>query len=410
MTGIHRNLQQKIALLLEKFPVVTILGARQVGKTTLAKQVVPDWKYVDLENPNDVERILHDPVFYFQQYPRHLIIDEAQTYPELFKVLRSCVDEKRQEKSRFLLTGSSSPEFLSHISESLAGRVAIVDLGPLKANEFYQKPLSDFYQLFQKKLSADFFKTLKPQCTSQQMQLLWLKGGYPEPLLEDDAIFQQQWMDNYRNTYINRDIARLFPKLNRFAFQRFLQILCKLSGTIINKSDLGRAIEVSEGTIREYLTIVSGTFLWRVLPSFEKNIVKSIIKMPKGYLCDTGLLHYLLRIATFDELYENPIIGQSFEGFVTEEIIRGLQATLVTNWQVNYYRTRNGAEIDLILTGPFGMLPIEIKYGVTPNLKSLRTLIQFVKEHHLAFGMVINQSEEVAWLTPEVVQVPVGCI
>lgn len=411
MTGINRNIQAKVSSLLEKFPIVSILGARQVGKTTLAKQVAPDWKYVDLESPADFERIHHDPAFFFQQYPKHIIIDEAQSYPDLFKVLRSCVDEKRQEKGRFLLTGSSSPELLSHISESLAGRVALVELGTLKANEYYQKPQSNFYQLFNQKLSATLLTNeLKPQLTAKQMQHVWFRGGYPEPLLENDPLFQQQWMENYRDTYINRDIAKLFPRLNKFAFQRFLQILCKLSGTIINKSDLARSIEVSETTIREYLAIATGTFLWRVLPSFEKNIVKSIIKMPRGYLSDSGLLHYLLRLSTIEELYEDPVVGHSFEGFVIEEIIKGLQATLVTNWQAHYYRTRNGAEIDLILTGPFGTLPIEIKYGSSPNIRQLSTLIDFVKEHRLPFGLLINQSNTIEWLTPEIIQLPVGCL
>lgn len=410
MIGVKRNLSEKMTTLLESFPVVALLGARQVGKTTLAKQIAPGWKYIDLEKLQDFERISHDPDFFFQQNPTHIIIDEAQSYPDLFKVLRSSIDEHRNEKGRFLLTGSSSPALLSQISESLAGRIAILELGTLKANEFYQKPLSPFYQLFQKKLSSHFLKELKPQLTSSQMQVLWLKGGYPEPLLEDNALFQQQWMENYRETYIHRDIAQLFPRLNRVAFQRFLQVLCKLSGTIINKSDLARAIEVSEGTIREYMAIAAGTFLWRVLPSYEKNILKSIIKMPKGHLTDTGLLHYLLRFGTLDDLYENAMVGHSFEGFVIEEIIKGLQATFVTNWQTNYYRTRNGAEIDLILSGPFGILPIEIKYGTTVKMKQLSALTQFIKEHNLPFGLVINQSDTIEWLTPEIIQMPVGCL
>jgi predicted AAA+ superfamily ATPase len=410
MIGIKRNLHHKISDLLEKFPAVAILGPRQVGKTTLAQQVCPEWNYIDLENPNDYERLLHDPIFYFSQYPQHVIIDEAQAYPEIFNVLRSCIDKERQIKGRFLITGSSSPELLRHTSETLAGRVAIVTLGTLKVNEYYQKPLSDLYNIFYTKLSVSNLPLITPQFSAQEVHKPWLNGGYPEPLLANDELYSQQWMENYRDTYVNRDVARLFPKLNRFAFQRFLQILCKLSGTIINKSDLARSLEISEGTVREYLTIVAGTFLWRVLPSYEKNILKSVIKMPKGHLTDSGLLHFLLRLSTLNELYENPIIGNSFEGFVIEEIIKGLQATKVTNWEAHYYRTRNGAEIDLILAGPFGLLPIEIKYGSRTKIKQLTALIQFVKEHHLPFGMVVNQSEAMEWLTPQIIQIPVGCL
>jgi predicted AAA+ superfamily ATPase len=217
-------------------------------------------------------------------------------------------------------------------------------------------------------------------------------------------------MENYRDTYINRDIASLFPRLNKITYRRFLTILSKLSGTIINKRDLGRALEVNEGTAKEYLSIAEGTFLWRSLSSFERNIIKSIIKMPKGYMRDTGLLHYLTRINSLEDLIEDPLVGNSFESFVIEEILKGLEATFVTNWSPHYYRTKNGAEIDLLLDGPFGLLPIEIKYGASVKSKQLTTLSQFIDEHNLPFGMVINQSSSVEWLSPTIVQIPVGWI
>jgi hypothetical protein len=325
-------------------------------------------------------------------------------------MLRGIVDNKRSEKGRFIITGSSSPELLSHISETLAGRIGILELGTLKANEYYQKPLSPFYRLFTEKLSSKCVVSGPAPLSPTEMQLVWFKGGYPEPLLDHHAKFHMRWMENYRNTYVNRDIARLFPRLNIIAYRRFLTILSKLSGTIINKRDLARAIEVSEPTVKEYINILEGTFLWRSLPSFEKNIVKSIVKMPKGYLRDTGLLHYLTRIGSFEELFEDPLVGFSFEAFVVEELLKGLQATSVANWEPYYYRTRNGAEIDLILDGPFGLLPIEIKYGTSVRLKQLTALIQFVEEHNLPLGMVINQSESIEWINPKIVQIPVGWI
>lgn len=309
-----------------------------------------------------------------------------------------------------MLTGSSSTEFLTKVSESLAGRVAIVELGTLKANEYYDQPLSPFYDVFFAKLDAARVPTTLPPMTSDQMQRIWLKGGYPEPVLQGDETFYQQWMENYHSTYINRDIAQLFPRLNKIAYRRFLTTLSKLSGTIINKAAFASAIEVSENTIKEYLSIADGTFLWRPLPSFEKNIVKSVIKMPKGYIRDTGLLHYLLQVVDLESLHSDPIVGSSFEAFVIEEIIKGLSATTVTNWRAHYYRTRNQAEIDLILEGPFGVLPIEIKYGSHTRMKELLTLSEFVKEFSLPFGVLINQSDRVEWLTPHIVQLPVGWI
>ena len=390
------------------FPAVVILGPRQAGKTTLTRQLMPDWHYADLEDPSDFDRISHDPKFFFEQHPHNLIIDEAQEFPQIFKTLRGIIDADRQKKGRFVITGSSSPELLGHASETLAGRVAIIELGTFKVNEIYQKPLSPFYKLFENKLLKENLPSGASPINRDQLQNVWLKGGYPEPVMAQDPHFYSQWMEQYRNTYINRDIAQLFPKLNKIAYRRFLTTLSKLSGTIINKRDIAGAIEVSEGTIKNYLDIADGTFLWRQLPSFEKNILKSVIKMPKGHIRDTGLLHFLLQINDLEKLQADPIVGSSFEGFIIEEIVKGLQATTVTNWSAHYYLTRNRAEIDLILDGPFGILPIEIKYGSHTKIRNLTALASFVKEQNLPFGIVINQADKPAWLTPEIYQLPGG--
>ena len=270
MRGIKRNLEAKLFHLLEQFPAVVILGARQVGKTTLCREMFPNWGYYDLENPNDFERIQHDPTFFFQQHSHSIILDEAQILPLLFSTLRGVIDQDRARKGRFLITGSSSPELLNHISESLAGRVAIVELGTLKANEYYNNSLSSFYDLFRDKINKRNLVEGPAPLSNKNMQMIWLRGGYPEPVLTAGNDFFNQWMENYRNTYINRDVARLFPRLNKLAFQRFLTILSKLSGTLINKSDVGRTIEISESSVREYLSIIEGTFIWRSLSSYKK--------------------------------------------------------------------------------------------------------------------------------------------
>lgn len=402
-----RNIFNKINKLLEMFPAVAIIGARQSGKTTLAKALRPEWRYVDLEKPSEFNRLELDTEFFLQQNPDNIIIDEAQLIPKIFNVLRGTIDENRNQKGRFLITGSSSPELLKNISESLAGRIATVELGTLKANEVFAKPCSSFYEIFQEKLSVDSVNHLaKPILTLKEIQYAWIKGGYPEPVLKKSKEFYLQWMENYENTYIYRDIARLYPRLNKIAYQRFLTMLCKLSSTILNKSEVARSLEVSEGSVREFLTIAQGTFLWRQLLSYEKSKTKSIIKMPKGHICDSGLLHSLLRITDEEQLYTDPIVGHSFEGFVIEEIIKGLQATMLTHWSAYYYRTRSGAEIDLILEGPFGTLPIEIKYGTTVTTKHLKSLEDFIDSQKLPFGLVINQSKEACWLTRKIFQLP----
>lgn len=405
-----RNLAEKLKKLLGLFPVVVILGARQCGKTTLAKSVTEQWKYVDLENPDDLERVTHDPLFFFKQFPNHIIFDETQSYPELFNILRGVIDADRHQKGRFILTGSASPELYSHAIDSLAGRIGIIELGTLKANELSDKALSPFYRNFENKLDKKNIILGADKIPTDIMQYLWLYGGYPEPCISQDTQFIQLWLENYKKTYMDRDIARLFPKLNKQAFNRFLTILSKLAGTIINKSDVARALEISEKTVREYLHIATNTFLWRPLPSYENNIIKSVIKMPKGYIRDSGTLHYLLKIHSLSDLYDHPMVGASFEAFIIEEILKGLSDTLVTNWQPYYYRTKAGVEIDLILEGPFGLLPIEIKYGIKTDRTQLRSLTNFVQEHQLEYGILINQSEKPEWLNEQVIQIPFNYI
>lgn len=402
-----RNLRNKINELLNMFPVVAIIGPRQCGKTTLSKDIRPDWLYIDLEKNSDFNRVEMDTEFFFKQNPEHVIIDEAQLCPIIFNTLRSVIDENRNQKGRFIITGSSSPELLKNVSESLAGRIATVELAPFKANEIYGKELSTFYSLFENKISKSFINSLStPNLSSNEVQEAWICGGYPEPVLSANKTFYNQWMLNYESTYINRDIAKLYPKLNKVAYQRFITMLCRLSSTIINKSELARALEVSERSVRDFLTIADGTFIWRQLPSFENSKIKTIVKMPKGHIRDSGLLHSLLGIVTKEELLKNPIVGASFESFVIEEIIRGLSSTMQTHWSAYYYRTRGGVEIDLILEGPFGVLPIEIKYGIKTDKKQLRSLIDFVKSNNLPFGLVINQAEDAYWLTENIFQLP----
>lgn len=333
MNGKKRHLTEKIHNLLKMFPVVAIIGARQTGKTTLAKQIGQDWEYLDFENPRGFSRITHDPLFFFKQNPNYVILDEAQEYPDIFKVLRGVIDQNRTLKGRFIIICSNSPQLLSSISESLAGRIATVELGTLKTSEKHGKKLSSLYDIFNNESNRNSLNKLgkQPEITLDQISKSWFHGGYPEPVLSTDKLFFAQWMEQYRDTYINRDIAKLFPKLNKNTYQRFLFMLASLSGTILNKSNLGRSLEVSEKTVRKYIKIITDTFIWQSLPSYEKNIVKSVIKMPKGHVRDTGLLHYLLGINKPDDLFNNPIVGSSFEGFVIEEILKSLQSLMITN-------------------------------------------------------------------------------
>jgi predicted AAA+ superfamily ATPase len=406
MTGIKRNLYARANDLLGKFPVIGIIGSRQSGKTTLSKQLRPNWKYLDLENPRDYDYVTADPLMFFEQNPHSIIIDEAQLDTNLFKVLRGVIDQNRTQKNRFILTGSSSPELQEKIAETLAGRIAYIELSPFKTNEKLQAPLSKLYDFFLDPRQAFDFKALATDLTLQNFREQWLYGGYPEPTLELQN--WNDWMQQYRDSYINRDIARLFPSLNKINYRRFLNTLSKLSGTIINKSDLARSLEVSQPTVTQYINIAHGTFLWRNMESFTNGHLKSLIKMPKGMLRDSGLLHFLLKIHDLESLYSDPIVGLSFEGFVIEELIRGIDASGATNMDYSFYRTKNGAEIDLIVSGPYGLIPIEIKYGSFTPLNKLHKLREFVESNNLPRGIVINNSNSIEYLAPNIIQIPVN--
>ena len=411
MTELKRNLEDQVLQLLSVFPVVMLVGARQTGKTTLSQAARPDWHYFDLESAADYDFISRDYDFFFQEYPHSVIFDEAQELPGLFRQLRGVIDANRHQAGRFILTGSSSPDLLEQASDSLAGRIAIVEIGTLKMNEIRQQPLPPIYQIFEQELkteSLDYIKSL--ECPVDDVIPLFLRGGYPEPVLAKDDYAYNTWMENYYRTYVNRDVKRLFPRLDSIRYRRFVAMLSSLSGTIINKAQLGRSVDVSEVTIRDYLDIADKTFFWRTIPSYESSKSKSTVKMPKGIVRDSGINHYLTGIDNREKLLRAAQVGHNFESFIIEEIIKGIQATKATRWDYFYYRTRNGAEIDLVLEGNFGLLPIEIKFGRQTTLKQLTSLQQFVKKHDLPFGIVVNNSQQVRMLSERVIQVPAGCL
>ena len=320
-----RNLETKINNLMRYFPVVIILGVRQCGKTTLAKLLRPNWEYFDLERSRDFDFVTRDFEFFIKEHPHSIIIDEAQQYPALFQELRGVVDRDRKNKNRFLLTGSSSLDLIKNVSESLAGRVGLVELGTFKANETYAIGLPGFYEIFSKNLShttIDFLKGLEPGISHDQLMQAFLRGGYPEPVLEKLDRFYDAWMENYIQTYVQRDIRTLFPRLDLVKYQRFVSMLSALSGTIINRSQVGRSLDISEKAIRDYLQIAEGSYVWRNITCYEKSVSKSVVKMPKGNIRDSGLAHYIQGITQRKQLLNYPNVGAAFEAFISEEIIQ----------------------------------------------------------------------------------------
>ncbi|MFH2059541.1 MAG: ATP-binding protein [Pseudomonadota bacterium] len=409
MTDKIRLLTHKIKTLMGMFSCVAVIGPRQCGKSTLVKAVYPDWKYYDLERPDDYRLITSDPLGFFSRQQDKTIIDEAQQFPELFKVLRGVIDQDRKACGRFLLTGSSSPEIVKGLSESLAGRIATIELWPFKMVELYEKPLPKIFELLINRSTVlKDLADLKTSVTIHQLYEHWLLGGYPEPRIKGktNPLFHGLWMDEYFADYIRRDIQRLFPRLNTHNFRLFIQSLSYYSGTIINQSSIARVLEVSSVTTKEYLEILHNTFVWRNLCSFEKNSLKKIQKMPKGFFRDQGILHHLLKIEEIDRLLIHPSAGTSFESFVIEEIIRGFQSTLKPGIDFNFYRTRDKSEIDLIIDGPFGFIPIEIKLGTKLTQRMLGPLKSFLKETETKFGILVNNSDKIERVADNIIQIP----
>lgn len=393
---------------LATFPCVAILGVRQCGKTTLLGTLPKEWKVFDLERRADHALVARDPNTFLRLYPRQVAIDEAQLLPEIFAALRVAIDEHRPEKGRFVITGSSSPELLTAISESLAGRVGIIELSPFSFAEVTRTVERDslLARLSHRRAKpVDLIDGLTPRGGLDAVHDFWFRGGFPEPWLTPGDRFRSRWMEQYVQSYLYRDIKRLFPGLDEVRFRRFLELLAGLSGRILNYAETARALAVSQPTARDYFDIAHGTFVWRRLPAFSRDSVKRLVKHPRGYLRDSGLLHALLRIPDLEALLSHPQAGASWEGMVVEEILRQLAARGV-GADASFYRTSAGAEVDLVLEGDFGLVAIEVKHSSTKAPRDLRTMRDFLDEQTGRLGIVVNTDTEPRLLDERIVGVP----
>jgi len=338
---IKRILEDRIVKALQHFPAAAILGPRQVGKTTLAKvireRLTKDSFYIDLENPDD-NAMLSEPFKFFQANKNKcIIIDEIQRNKELFPLLRSAIDQDRQA-GRFILLGSASPELLFLSSETLSGRIIYTELTPFLINEI--KPL----------------KSLKDH---------WLSGGFPQPFLIDDESFRKEWYRSFFMTYVERDFRMLGLGALPANLSRFFSMLAHIHGNLLNKNMLANSLALNQVTINTYLDYFKQAYLVRELPTWHFNIGKRLVKSPKIYIRDTGLLHYLHRINNLNDILGNPILGFSWEGYIIEQII----TCAGDSYDYYFYRTQDGTEADLLMVqGNKPKYTIEIKYTSTPKL------------------------------------------
>lgn len=318
-------------------PAVALLGSRQVGKSILAAMVIerfPDAVYLDLERPSDLNK-LSDPEAFFQQFNHRLIcLDEIQRAPGLFSVLRSVIDRNRRN-GQLLLLGSASRELIRQSSESLAGRISYLELTPFTRVETRDIDLSQ----------------------------LWLRGGYPRSLLRASDSDSFQWREDYIRTFLERDIPQLGFRIPANTLGRFWRMLAHCHGQTLNASKLGDSMGVSGHTIRKYIDLLEQTFVLRTLQPWCGNTKKRLIKAPKVYIRDSGLLHALLDISSMDQLFAHPVYGASYEGLVIENIL-----TQLPRWQASFYRSSGGAECDLVLERSGQRIAMEIKASTSPKL------------------------------------------
>lgn len=331
-------------------PVVAILGPRQVGKTTLALEIADnkldrDVVYLDLERDSDLGR-LNEPETYLQRFANKLlIIDEVQRKPDLFRTLRSLVDERKRAGERagqFLLLGSASRDLIQHSSETLAGRIRFLELSPFSIFELLGHAPQDF-----------------------DIEKLWLRGGFPDSYLAGTDDDSWDWRSDFIASYVERDIPLMGPKVPATRMKRFWTMLAHWHGQQVNMSSLGKSLEVDHKTIRSYLDILTDFYMVRQLQPWAGNTRKRLVKSPKVYIRDSGLLHCLLNISDYDTLLGHPVLGASWEGFVLESIIQSLS----NKWQYSYYRTSGQTELDLVLEGPKNeVLAVEIKRSIAPKV------------------------------------------
>jgi len=339
---ITRRLRQSLLDALRSMPAVALLGPRQVGKTTLALSVAEamdkDTVYLDLESDADFNK-LSDTEAYLKRFDQQLLIlDEVQRKPEIFRILRGIIDARKRKGERsaqFLLLGSASHALLQHASETLAGRIRYLELTPFSVPELQSA-----------------------QAGTYDQERRWLRGGYPDSYLADSDVDSWKWRDDFIATFLERDIPALGIGIAPARMRRFWKMLAHYNGNQANLSDLGRSLELSHTAMRNYLDLLTDLYMVRQLMPWAGNIKKRLVKSPKIYLRDSGLLHNLLQLHDMDKLLSHPAMGASWEGFVVEQI---LQLT-DSRWEFSYYRTAAQAEIDLVLKTPLGDIwAVEIK-------------------------------------------------
>lgn len=345
---IKRSLFDKIISKLSNSPVVALLGPRQCGKTFLAKKVLGSVKnsiYLDLERPSDLNKLNDAEAFFAYNKNALICLDEIQLYPELFPILRGIIDEKGTN-GQLLILGSASRDLIKQSSESLAGRISYLELSPFNLNEW-----------------------------NIDLNSLWIRGGFPRSLLQELDTESLEWRYDFIRTYLERDIPRMGFNIATQNLERLWRMIAHSQGQLINYSKFAQSLGITNPTVKTYLDILKETFLVRTLEPYESNLKKRLIKTPKVYIRDTGLLHALYKIINMNDLMGYPEYGASWESFAIEQILSAINP----NYESFFYRDSSGSEIDLILKIGQKKIAIEFKVSSTPKVsKGFWTALEIV--------------------------------
>ena len=400
---ISRQIQPLVSRLLKQFPAILVTGARQVGKSTLLKHIAKDYAYLTFDDPLLLEQAKQEPRLFFLNRSGDVILDEVQYAPELFPLLKLEID-KQQKNGMFLLSGSQAFELMQNVSETLAGRIAILKLQGLSLREILNIKFSPPFIPHRDYLSSRE-KTLK---SPENIWQIIHKGDMPR-------LYQQEtdwkiYYSSYVSTYIERDVRQLTNIANSTDFTRFMVALASRSGELLNYSNVAQEVGVSNETIKRWTTILQTSGIIYLLQPYSNNHLKRAIKTPKVYFLNTGLMAYLTRWLTPETIAQGAKSGQFFESFVVSEIIKSFTNNGIEP-PLYFYRDTNQKEIDLIIEYDRTIYPIEIKTTASPNkkmAKSFELLNSLSKEFSLGQGVIINQYPNKHYLAENLVALPVG--
>lgn len=370
-----RDIEHQLKEALKQFPACLITGSRQSGKSTLLQHSLPSYRYVTLDNPIMRALAVEDPELFLSSYPSPLIIDEIQYAPNLLFYLKMRIDQNRQLRGQFVLTGSQTFQVMKGVSESLAGRIAIFQLYPFCWNEIGAMP----------------GKPPNP-LNDLEMGRQVVGGFYPE-FFSQPNIDHNLWYSSFLNTYIERDVRNIKSITDLGRFQTFIRLLATRAGQLLNMAELAKECGISQPTVKDWLSILSSTYIIHILQPYHKNHTKRLVKSPKIFFVDTGLLCFLLGVDSAERFFKVSEKGHIFENMVVMEYVKrlSLQSGLSSCY---FYRTASGVEVDLLVEAKGKLFAYEIKLAKTLSREMAQPLVLFCKEHQVEGAALLSLQEQ----------------